>query len=1243
MTMARSIRSTLIAALVGCALAATAGAAPAQTAKPWWHMTVSSRPSTVGGGRNEVQQLTVSGTEGEFFVKDPETEELAFFTWDATHQELREGLEGLYGTGNVEVPKGQGNEAGSEPYEVIFTGHLAYQRVESMVGITSLFGSELLLGGREEAGVTELAAGRPDGKIVLFVTNLGDATADGSTTRITITEDVPAGLEPLSISGKVANPTVTRAPVKCELTTMSCAFDGSLPPYEGIEVEVPVHVRGKPKGEEVDTATVDGGGSLTGTSSSLRLAYGSEPTFGVQSYELTPEGEGGSAVTQAGKHPFQLTTTLMLNQTVEAKSVALAKDLEFQLPPGLVGNPTAYPECSLGEFLKLDQKTIVRNECRPETALGVVNPEIELAGEVQSRPSPLFNLEPEAGEPARFGFWAEGLVPVVLDTSVRTGGDYGVTVSVHDISQEAELLGSQVTFWGVPGSPIHDNVRGWQCLYATAGVAGATCKSEEDQNPPPFLSMPGLCGGSLQAPVLADSWQRPGYFEEHGLNTEVPELGGCDKERFEPSIKEAVPDVSDASTPSGLTVNVHVPQELQLDSEATAESAVKEIKVTLPEGMTVNPGGADGLTSCSEQQIGFMGANPVAVGGFEFTPTYPSCPDQSKIATVTIHTPLLPHPIEGFVYLATPSINGEAGDNPYNSLIAMYLVAEDPISGTLVKLPMHVELHSMTGQLVATVENPELPFEDAELHFFGGSRAPLATPALCGTYTTNAVFTPWSGQEPVTSTSTFDITTGPNGSPCFPSPRPFVPGFQAGSTNIQAGAFTPFTTTLGHPDGNQPLAAVSLKLPPGMAGLISSVTLCPEPRAREGTCGPESLIGHTVVTAGPGSTPAVVARPGNVYITGPYNGHGSCTVGTPGCAPFGLSIANPAETGPFDLEKGTPCDCVVVRAKIEVNPLTSQLTVVTDPLPTVLKGIPLQLQHVNVTIDRPGFTFNPTNCEATSIAGTIAGGEGAFAPISTPFQVTNCAVLGFKPSLSVRVSGKSTRANGTSVVFKLSYPKGAMGKEAWLKSFKFDLPRQIPTRLETLKKACAAPTFESNPASCPAAAKIGTAVVHTQILPVPLEGPVYFVSYGGAKFPEAVIVLQGDGVTVDLHAETHISENTGITSATLPAIPGVPFEEATVTLPSGPFSEFTAIGNICNPTKTTTVRKKLTVRVHGRRKTVTRNVTQTKAAALEMPTRFVAQNGAETKPATKISVTGCPAVKKAKKTNKAGAKSKTKR
>jgi hypothetical protein len=1241
MTMARSIKPTLISVLAACALAATEGAASAQAAEPWWHMTVSSRPSTIGGGHDEVQQLTVSGSEGAFFIKKPETEELAFFPWNATHQELQEGLEGLYGAGNVEVPKGQGNEAGSEPYEVIFTKDLAYQRVQPMIAIKFLFETEFLLGGREEAVVKELFSGRPDGKIVLVATNLGDAAADGGAKPVTVTAEVPAGLEPLSISGKVVNPSVTRAPVKCELASMSCTFEGSLPPYEAIEVEVAVNSRGNAKSGEVDTATVDGGGSLTGTSGSLRLAYGGEPTFGVQNYELTPEAEGGGSATQAGKHPFQLTTTLMLNQTIEAKPVTMPKDLEFELPAGLVGNPTAYPECSRGEFFKISLSTL-DNECRPETALGVVNSDFDLSGEVQSRPTPLFNLEPEAGEPARFGFVVDGS-PVVLDTSVRTGGDYGITVSVHDITQEAEILGSQVTFWGVPGSPAHDNQRGWSCLSAAEGVTGMTCNPEEQRNPPPFLSMPTACGGSLQAPVLADSWQRPGYFEEHELNTEMPGFIGCDKVRFEPSIKEAVPDISDASTPSGLTVKVHVPQELQLNAEATAESAVKEIKVTLPEGMTVNPGGADGLQACSEEQIGFKGSNPADVGGFEFTPAYPSCPDSSKIATITIHTPLLPHPIEGFVYLATPSINGEAGDNPFNSLIAMYLVAQDPVSGFLAKLPMEVSLNPTTGQLVSKVDNPELPFEDAELHFFGGSRAPLATPAMCGTYTTNAVFTPWSGNEPVRSAATFNITSGPNGSPCFPSPRPFAPGFQAGSTNIQAGAFTPFTTTLGHPDGNQPLAAVSLKLPPGMAGLISSVTLCPEPRAREGTCGPESLIGHTVVTAGPGSTPAVVARPGNVYVTGPYNGHGSCTVGTPGCAPFGLSIANPAETGPFDLEKGTPCDCVVVRAKIEVNPLTSQLTVVTDPLPTVLKGIPLQLQHVNVTIDRPGFTFNPTNCEATSIAGTIAGGEGAFAPISTPFQVTNCAVLGFKPSLSVRVSGKSTRANGTSVVFKLSYPKGAMGKEAWLKSFKFDLPRQIPTRLETLKKACAAPTFESNPASCPAAAKIGTAVVHTQILPVPLEGPVYFVSYGGAKFPEAVIVLQGDGVTVDLHAETHISENTGITSATLPAIPGVPFEEATVTLPSGPFSEFTAIGNICNPTKTTTVRKKLTVRVHGRRKTVTRNVTQTKAAALEMPTRFVAQNGAETKPATKISVTGCPAVKKAKKTNKAGAKSKTKR
>ena len=374
------------------------------------------------------------------------------------------------------------------------------------------------------------------------------------------------------------------------------------------------------------------------------------------------------------------------------------------------------------------------------------------------------------------------------------------------------------------------------------------------------------------------------------------------------------------------------------------------------------------------------------------------CPDASKIGEATIKTPILPNPIEGAAYLAAQE------SNPFGSLIASYIIAEDPVSGVLIKLAGAISFNSETGQITSTFSNsPQAPFEDAELHFFGEQRAPLATPAHCGSYTTTASFTPWSGDQPVSSSSTFQITSGPNGSPCPRSSLPFTAFLTGGATNIKAGSFSPLTTTIGREDGQQNIQSVQLHLPPGLSGMLTGVTLCPEPQADEGTCPAGSLIGETTVSVGVGGEPYSV-KGGKVYLTGPYQG-----------APFGLSIVNPAKAGPYDLENHTACDCVLVRAKIEVDPHTAALTVTTDSsgpyaIPTIIEGIPLQIKHVNVLINRPSFTFNPTSCNPMSITGAISSDEGATSPVSVPFQVTNCAVLKFAPAFSVSTGAHTSKA-----------------------------------------------------------------------------------------------------------------------------------------------------------------------------------------------------------------------------------------
>jgi hypothetical protein len=1035
------------------------------------------------------------------------------------------------------------------------------------------------------------------GKIVVTASNLGDGATSG---EVKIVDKLPHGVKAVSITAYIGNnePSLSTSPLSCSPVTLTCTTTEAMLPYSKIEVLIKVDVEAAPAAGEVNEVSISGGGA-PGVSFRRPLAVSSEATpFGVESDELTPENVGGTLDTQAGSHPFQLTSTLALNQTAAAEPVSLAKDLNFILPPGLIGNPMPLPQCTIKQFLKFFFVAggIAINECSPQTAIGVAEVTVNalaLNG-VVSFQMPLFNLEPAVGEPARFGFYViapAALTPVILDTAVRTGGDYGVTVTVNNIAQTAGFISSQVTFWGVPGSASHDAQRGWGCLDGARHVGNgelvAPCTPSETHNPPAFLSLPTSCTGPLQSSVDADSWAQEGVFSPAVPALVEPSLDGCNQLRFTPSLAVA-PDGQEASKPSGLTVDQHIPQEVSLDAEGLSESNVRDVTATLPEGVTINPAGADGLEACSEAQVGYLPGSSEPPGNLHFTAlsakgslAEPFCPNASKIGTARIKTPFLANPLEGTVYLAAQNAN------PFGSLVAMYLVAEEPISGVLVKLPGEVSL-SESGRITATFENlPQAPFEDAELHFFGGERAPLATPPHCGSYTTNILFTPWSGDAPVNTTSAFPITSGPSHSACPGASLPFAPALTAGTVNNQAGSFSPFTMTMSREDGNQNLKSIELHMPPGLSGVLTGVPLCGEAQADAGSCPAASLIGETTVSVGLGGSPFTV-RGGQVFLTGPYAG-----------APFGLSIVNPAVAGPFNLGK------VVVRAKLEVNATTAAVTVTSDPsgpyaIPPSIDGIPLEIKHVNVTIDRAGgFTFNPTNCNPSAITGALQSIEGGAQTLSVPFQATNCAVLKFAPKFAVSTSGKTSRANGASLAVKLTYPNAPFGSQANIARVKVDLPKQLPSRLTTLQKACTAAQFNANPAGCPAASFIGHARAVTPLIPVPLEGPAIFVSHGGEAFPSLIIVLQGYNVTLDLVGSTFISKS-GITSSTFKTVPDAPVGSFELTLPEGKYSALAANGNLCK-------------------------------SKLTMPTEFTAQNGATFNQKTKIGVTGCKKTKKAAK------------
>jgi hypothetical protein len=1031
-----------------------------------------------------------------------------------------------------------------------------------------------------EALPTHLPPGG-EGSIVVAISNLGDAPINGATTAVVVSDKLPSGLIATAMTGA----TKGMEKEECIVATLSCTFKGVIYPYERLAATIKVKVEEPPGTVESlpNEVSVEGGGAARASRVQQLTVSGEQAPFGIQNYELLPANEDGTPATQAGAHPFQLTTTLVMNQTGSRKPVALPKDLSFNLPPGLIGNPNAAAQCGEVDFAALVLET---NLCLPSSVVGVatVTANEPIAG-IVTKTVPVFNLVPAQGEPARFGFEVIGKIPIVIDTSVRTGRDYGVVASVRNATEVAGLLSSQVTLWGVPGDPRHDNARGWECVAGGAfkNQIKKECPTSTELPREPFLTLPTSCPANpasepLTSSMEADSWASPGSFlsaEYAWINNAGQLLGleGCSSLPFTPSINVS-PEVHSVSTPTGLTVDVKVPQKTTLEAEGLAEADVRDTTVTLPEGVELSPSAANGLEACSEAQIGFTGFNSKTQTN-EFTSTQPSCPEASKVGAVHIKTPLLPHELEGALYLAAQEAN------PFGSLIALYLVAEDPVSGVLVKLAGEGQLDEGTLRVATTFRNtPQVPFEELKIELFGGPRASVSTPPLCGNYGTDAVFTPWSGTGPVSLSSPpeeFNVTSGAGGGPCSGNPQPFSPGFTAQSTNAKAGAFSTFALEITRPDSDQAVSGLSLHLPPGAAGMLSSVKQCPEPQASQGTCGPESEVGHSIESSGLGPEPFVVGG-GRVYITGPYGG-----------APFGLSIVTPAIAGPFNL--GT----VIVRSKIFIDRNNASLTIVSDPLPTQLKGIPLQLKRILVNVDRPNFEFNPTNCTPMRIEGTLTGSGGAQVPVSTPFQASGCQQLQFSPVLTVSTQGQTSKLNGASLSVRVTSTRG----QANIAKTVLTLPSQLPSRLTTLQKACLAALFEANPASCPEGSVIGTATVHTPVLSSPLSGPAYLVSHGNAAFPDVEFVLQGEGITLILDGQTNIKG--GVTTSSFNAVPDAPVSSFETTLPEGPHSALGATSSLCGQT-------------------------------LTAPTTITGQNGALITQKTHVTITGCKAVKSYKAT-----------
>ncbi len=1001
------------------------------------------------------------------------------------------------------------------------------------------------------------------GDVDLTVQNDGGTpSAPGAT----LTVRLPEGLTAVS---EAAESGLTPGCTIVEPRLVTCVVRGTTPAAFGEETGyvaiIPVSVGATASGEKLVQATISGGGAPAAGSSTTPVRYDSTAAgLGVANSEAWASNADGTLDTQAGSHPYLFTLEFALNAGGTPLELfpagGEAQSINAKLPPGLVGDPTAVPYCPRAVF---DSGPESGEFCPRASQIGWDNVTFVVNG-LDRVLIPLYNLVPPAGVAAQFGFGVNG-EDGFLDAQVRSGGDYGITIHAGDIPQ-IDVLENTAVIWGVPGE------------HGTGAP------------PVPFLSLPTACGvPELFTTEVAGTWQNPSLRTHRDFEDKAG-LTGCERlVQFQPMIS-LVPDTSFADTPAGLTADLHVPQ--GVNPEGLATSSLKDTTVTLPAGLVINPGQATGLVACqaSQENIGGEEAEDESEDG------PPSCPAASKVGTDEISTPLLPDRLLGNVYILQ--------SNPPE--LKLLVVASG--DGVSLKLVGTVHLNETTGQLTTVFENtPDAPFSEFKLSFSGGAQAALATPAQCGTYGSATEFTPWSSPfvEDALATSSFQITGGTGGGPCA-SPLPFSPVMSAGATTDQAGGFTDFSLLLQRGDDQQRVSSLQFKTPEGLLGMISKVPLCRAAEAASGTCPAASQIGHTIVGAGPGPYPLFIPEAGQppapIYLTEGYRG-----------APYGLSIVVPIHAGPFTLQTQ------VVRASIAVDPHTSQLTITTDPLPTIIDGIPADLRSIDAVIDRPGFMFNPTDCNPASFTGTATSTEGATAPISTPFQVGSCRALTFKPDFKVSTSGKTSKKYGASLDAKIVYPATPLGanqasSQANIASVKVDLPKQLPSRLTTLQKACTAAVFEANPANCPAASVVGRATAVTPVLPVALTGPAYFVSHGGEAFPSLIVVLQGDGVTVDLVGTTFISK-AGITSSTFKQVPDVPISSFDLSLPEGPYS---ALGtNLPAKDKYSFCGQKLV-----------------------MPTAFTAQNGAVINQSTPVSVTGCPKGKKAsKKTKKKAHKS----
>jgi hypothetical protein len=1010
--------------------------------------------------------------------------------------------------------------------------------------------------------------------------NVGDEDMDG--TSITLTATLPPGLVAKSgklyldgTNGPEAAEQQGQAPIACEVTDtthLACINSTAVPTaehrgnnsFQRLRFQVEVEP-GAAEGILVTSFAVSGGGAGAGASTIDPTTISSRPLgFGIDAFDNQYLNAAGQPETAAAVHPADLVTSFDINSHFEAvplggtaRPVEPLKDASVELPPGFAGNPTVAPElCTIARLAAGNTTT----ECPPSSQLGTVlvryNDHAGMGSSFRG-PLPLFALEAPPGVAARFGFNVAGTI-IVLDASIRSDGDYGITTGSTDTSEGLPVVGASFDLWGNPFSEAHRSERACPGTPGQSNEApsfGApSCSAETEEVA--FLRNPTSCQGPQASTIQADSWFHPEVVAKETSVSHLnpgypyapaergPEFGfeECAAVPFSPSLEAAPPAGAQAGRPTSFNFDLKMPQQGLDDPSAISESDLRKAVVTLPAGVRVNPSSADGLGSCTPAQVGLT--TPVGEEHAHFSDDAGNCPENAKIGSLSIETPLLDHEVPGAVYLA------QQGQNPFGSLLALYFVAHDPISGVNIKQAVKVGSDPGSGQLTTTVEEiPQLPFTNLHIALKTGQRAALTAPNACGTYTTHSTFTGWSGKV-VQGESSFTITQACGGG--------FDPKLSAGTQNPLAGTYSPFSLRLTREDGTQEIGALSATLPKGLIGKPAGIPYCSDAAlaaisgalgtgaAQEAnpSCPAASQLGTVTVGAGAGTTPFYTSS-GRAYLAGPYKG-----------APLSLAVVTPAVAGPFDLGS------VVVRNALRIDPETTQVTAVSDPLPSILYGIPLDLRDIRVSLNRSEFTLNPTSCEPMSIAATVTSVQGASASPSSRFQAANCDRLGFKPKLGLKLKGATKRSGNPALTAVLRARKG----DANIGRVQVALPHSEFLAQSHIRTICTRVQFAAGSgggAECPKGSIYGKVSATSPLVDYPLTGNVYLRS-SSHPLPDMVLALHGPPTQpLQVDAVGRIDSVDGGIRTTFATVPDAPLTKVVLRMPGGKKSLLENSTNIC--------------------------------------------------------------------------------